>query len=366
LISGLPCESGVLLFEDGPFRRRLNDLGVPVEVARGIAGSIRVRRDGGALAALRAVPAVLGLALRVASRARHYDLIYANSQKAFIVAALAARLSRRRLVWHLHDILTAEHFGRLLRRAAVLAARLSGCAVIANSRATAEALVALGGGSVPISVIYQGIHEAPFAAVTAAQIAQTRRVLGGESLTYIGLFSRLAPWKGQKIFLQAIAEVPDAIGVIVGDGLFGEGDYAREVRAYVETLGLRDRVRLLGFREDVPALMRAMDVIVHASIAPEPFGRVVIEGMLAGRPVVASAGGGVLEILSDGTTGFLYEPGRADELAAVLRRILAAPDRGDDVAKAGQTHARQYFALTAANQQVLDFLQKYIGETKVN
>jgi glycosyltransferase involved in cell wall biosynthesis len=362
LIRVLPCTGDVLLFEDGPLRGRLGGVGVRVEVLRGVAGPIRVRRDGGAGAALCAVPSVLGLVLGVARRARAYDVIYANSQKAFIVSAVAARLTGRKLVWHLHDILTAEHFGPLARRAAVLAAKFSGCAVIANSRATADALVALG-GKMPVTVIYQGIDEAPFAAVTAAQIAGLRGGLGGERAVYVGLFSRLAPWKGQKLFLEAIALVPGVVGVIVGEGLFGEGDYAREVAAHVERLGLQERVRMLGFRDDVPALMRAMDVVVHASTAPEPFGRVVVEGMLAGRPVVASASGGVLEILEDGRTGFLFAPGDAGGLAAVLRGILASPDRGEGVAWAGRDHARRHFAIDAANARVLALINGFSSET---
>jgi glycosyltransferase involved in cell wall biosynthesis len=333
-------------------RHKLSALGTQTTILHGLAGPIRIRRNSGALAALLSIPAVLGLALRLARQARHYDLIYANSQKAFIVSAIAARLTGRKLVWHLHDILTADHFGPTARRAALLAAKVSRCAIIANSHATARALIALGGAKLPISVIHQGIDETPFAAVTQAQIAQLRAALGGETHTYIGLFSRLAPWKGQKLFLQAIAQLPGAIAVIAGDGLFGESDYARELETHIASLGLRDRVRLLGFRDDVPALMRAMDVIVHASTAPEPFGRVVVEGMLARRPVVASASGGVLEILEDGRTGFLFAPGDAGALAAVLQRILAAPDRGESVAQAGQDHARRHFALDAANEQV--------------
>jgi glycosyltransferase involved in cell wall biosynthesis len=179
------------------------------------------------------------------------------------------------------------------------------------------------------------------------------------------MFGRLAPWKGQKMFLEAIAMVPGVIGVIVGDGLFGEADYAREVAAYVDALGLRERVRLLGFRDDVPALMRAMDVIVHASTAPEPFGRVVVEGMLAGRPVVASASGGVLEILEDARTGFLFAPGDAGALASVLRGILASPDRGDGVAQAGQDHARRHFAIAAANARMQALISGFSYKTKI-
>ncbi len=364
LLSGLTSEAAVLLFEDGPFRASLRALDIPVEVVHGLAGPIRIRRDGGMLAAARAVPAVLGMVLRVAARARRYDLLYANSQKAFIVSAFAARLVRRKLVWHLHDILTAEHFSPLVRRAAVLAARMSGCEIIANSQATARAFKALGGNSARLSVIYQGIDEAPFAAVTPERIDALRRELGAQGQRYVGVFSRLAPWKGQRLFLEALAQVPDVVGVIVGAGLFGEGEYERELLAYVNKLGLRDRVRLLGFRDDVPALMRAMDVIVHSSIAPEPFGRVVIEGMLAGRPVVASAAGGVLEIVEDMKTGFLYEPGNAEALAKLLSRILADPDLADRVAQAGRSHALRHFTVQAASARVNDVLQRAFSGSK--
>jgi glycosyltransferase involved in cell wall biosynthesis len=142
------------------------------------------------------------------------------------------------------------------------------------------------------------------------------------------------------------------MGIIVGGPLFGEEAYAAELVRKVDALGLADRIRFLGFRSDIPVLMRSMDVVVHSSIAPEPFGRVVVEAMLAGRPVVASAAGGVLEIIEDGSTGWLYEPGSADALAKALRLVLDDNERAMSVAAFGQTHARENFTVAAAIRQV--------------
>ncbi len=202
-------------------------------------------------------------------------------------------------------------------------------------------------------MVHQGIDEAPFAAVSPDTVAALRAELGGgPGKKLLGVFGRLAGWKGQNIFLTALASVPDAKGVIVGDALFGEDEYAAALYRQVETSGLTDRVKFLGFRRDVPALMSAMDIIVHSSVAPEPFGRVVVEGMMAGRPVVASAAGGVLEIIEDERSGFLYEPGNAKALAAVMLRVMAEPELAFAVAQAGRQHARLHFSAKSSNNQI--------------
>ncbi len=102
-----------------------------------------------------------------------------------------------------------------------------------------------------------------------------------------------------------------------------------------------------------------MDVVVHCSVAPEPFGRVLVEAMLAGKPVVASAAGGVMEIVEDGVTGFLVPPGDVAALAAVLTRVLeSAPDITTGT-EAGREKARQHFSVKASIQQVENALMEF-------
>ena len=122
------------------------------------------------------------------------------------------------------------------------------------------------------------------------------------------MFGRLAAWKGQHVFIRALAGVPDLHAVIVGGALFGEEAYEADLKRLCAELGVADRVHFLGFRRDIPRLMRMMDLIVHASTAPEPFGRVLVEAMLARTPLIASRAGGALEIVQDRVSGRLVAP----------------------------------------------------------
>jgi glycosyltransferase involved in cell wall biosynthesis len=100
-----------------------------------------------------------------------------------------------------------------------------------------------------------------------------------------------------------------------------------------------------GFRADVPALMRACDVVLHTSTDPEPFGRVVVEGMLAGRPVVATDRGGPAEILAGSGAGLLVPAGDADALADALGGLLGNPERAVAMGRAGRERARRDFSV---------------------
>jgi glycosyltransferase involved in cell wall biosynthesis len=121
-------------------------------------------------------------------------------------------------------------------------------------------------------------------------------------------------------------------------------------------LKLEDRVHLLGFRADIPVLMRAVDVVLHTSVAPEPFGRIIVEGMLAGRPVVAARAGGTPEIVRHDSTGFLVPPGDDAMIADAVATLLADPGRRATMGRAGRERARQVFdidtMLAAVTKQI--------------
>jgi glycosyltransferase involved in cell wall biosynthesis len=334
----------VALLADGPFRARLAAAGVKVSVLAAGAGMLQVSRQGGKLRALSAVPAAIATAWRLAGLARGCDVIYPYSQKAAVVAMLAGRLAGRPVVWHLHDILSAAHFGTLQRRVAVTLGNRLARHVIANSAATRDAFVACGGDPARITVVPNGIDAAPFTTPSAAEIAALRTGLGIAGVTTVGLFGRLAPWKGQHVLIAALPALPGVQALIVGDALFGEQDYRDSLKAQAAALGVADRVHWLGFRTDVPALMRAVDVVLHTSTAPEPFGRVLVEGMLARRPVIATRDGAATEVLG-AQYAHLVRPGDPDDLAAAIRRVLAiAPAEAAAQAEAGFVRASRLFS----------------------
>lgn len=350
-VTKLPHAASVLLFQDGRFREMLEQAGIAVQVLAPSAVS-KVKKGSGLRAALAAAPAVAGLVWAVAARARRHDVIYANSQKAFVVGAFAAAMTGRQLVWRLRDVLDETHFSKTLINIVVRLANWKAVSVIANSQATKRAFGAAGGDLSRTFVAYPGVDEQPFSAVTDEQVVAARAVLGAAGQKLIGVFGRLSAWKGQDIFVEALALVPGAVGVIVGGALFGEAAFEAALREKIAALGLEERVRMLGFRDDVAVLMRAMDVVVHCSVAAEPFGRVVVEGMLAGKPVVASNAGGVVEIIEAGVTGFLVEPGDVAGLAAAVIRALTA----DSIALAGQAWVREHFSMQASINQITEVL----------
>jgi glycosyltransferase involved in cell wall biosynthesis len=338
--------STVVLFADGPFRERLREAGVVVEVLPGGSALHAVRRET-KLAKPGAMARVVKLAFQLVRIARQHDVIHANSQKAFVVACLVGALARRRVIWDLNDLMTPEHFSRLNIRIDVTLAHLCAALIIANSKASADALIEQGGPRSTMRVVYNGIPPEPFDAISDEDAAAVGRELGLTDVPVLGLFGRLSEWKGQHVAIDALATLPGVHLLIVGDALFGEQAYGAKLKAQVARLGLTSRVHFLGFRSDVERLMRFVNVVLHTSTSAEPFGRVIVEGMLARRPVIATRAGGVEEILEHDVTGLMVPPGDAGALARELRGLLADPCRADRIARAGRAHAEARFTVNA-------------------
>ena len=335
----------VCLLQEGPFAERLRELTVPTVLVDG-SGMANIRRGDSLAAAARALPALFGVMRGFVETARKHDVVYANTMKAIMLAALSYPLHRRPVIWHLRDLLTAEHFSVSLRLCCSLLPAFAIRTVIANSHATAEAYRRIGGRS-PMQVVYNGVDPTPFDAIEAA--TARRQLLSETGLAadrpIVGVFSRLARWKGQHVLIEALRQMPKLQAIIVGGALFGEDAYEAQLRADIAAAGLSDRVRLLGFRRDVPALMKGVDIVAHTSTAAEPFGRVIVEGMLAGKPVIATRAGGAAELIRDGETGLLVAPADAGALAAALRRLLADPAHAARMAAAGEAEARERFGV---------------------
>jgi glycosyltransferase involved in cell wall biosynthesis len=165
----------------------------------------------------------------------------------------------------------------------------------------------------------------------------------------VGLIGRISPWKGQHIFIRAAAVVhrdfPDARFFVIGAALFGEDQYDQEIRRLPGQLGIENIVEFAGFRKDVNRAMSELDLVVHASTKGEPFGQVILEAMAAGKPVVATNGGGVPEIVEDGRTGILVPMGDAEALAHAICRILSDPAEARALGDRARKRAADHFTL---------------------
>jgi glycosyltransferase involved in cell wall biosynthesis len=176
---------------------------------------------------------------------------------------------------------------------------------------------------------------------------------------------RLTPWKGHQTLLRAwpevLARTPDAHLLIVGEVAFWEDDYAAELHALADSLGIAHRVAWSGFRDDIPDVLRTVDLLVLAS-TDEPFGRVVIEGMAAGLPVVATASGGVPEIVRAGETGLLVPPEQPGPLGEAMAQVLAEPARARAMGAAGRTRAVECFDVRRVARQVEAVYDAMLGD----
>jgi glycosyltransferase involved in cell wall biosynthesis len=168
------------------------------------------------------------------------------------------------------------------------------------------------------------LDPALFDCVSDDQIARLRGELGLTGKRLVGIFSRLSPWKGQHVLIEALPRLAGVHALIVGDALFGEMEYKTMLMRRAVELGVSDRVHWLGFRDDIPVLMRTVDLVLHTSTSAEPFGRVIVEGMLARRPVLATNRGASVELLGEGHLG-LVPPDDPTALADAIERIFATP-----------------------------------------
>lgn len=358
LSAAFGARSEVLLLADGPFREALESRGVRVHVEA--LGALKHVKKETRIPGPAAFADAARIATHVSKRAKSHRVIYANSQKAFVVAAAAGLFARRPVVWHLRDILAPPHFSGTNVRAAVTLANLRAARVIANSRATAAAFTGAGGHESLVRVVHNGIDPAPFDAVTIESATAARAALRLPAGAFVvALFGRFHPWKGQQVLLEALARLPRVHALFVGAPLFGEEAFASALQAQAARTGVADRAHFLGFRADVPELMRAADVIVHASVYPEPFGRVIVEGMLAERPVIATRAGGVTEIIDD-ETGVLVPPNDAAAMAQAIESLAADPSRAANLAARGAARARAGFSVTAMVRGVEEAIRDLI------
>ncbi len=336
--------SQVVLLTDGALKNRLEDLDVKVEVLQAARSLAEVKVSSG-LASLKSIGDLWRLGKQIAQKSKDFDLIHANNQKGFVVSAIARLFGGAPVVWHLHDILTADIFSPTNRRIAVTLANWFATRVIVNSQATGDAFIAAGGKRQLLRTVYNGFSEEKFDCIDDHQTALRDELGIPSDRNLIGMFSRLSYWKGQHILLEAASMLPDVHVLLVGDALFGETEYTEKLKNIAAQESLRGRVHWLGFRQDIPELMKACDAIAHCSTAPEPFGRVIVEAQLAKRPAIATIGGGTSEIIENQITGLLIPPNNPQLLAEAMQQVFGDRSATQKMVKAAYIQAKTKFSI---------------------
>lgn len=364
------CRLQVLAPREGPLVRKVTAAGVDAQViafpprfaATGEAGASAGAVVGNLVAS---IPALLGYLRRLRSTLRREGagkpvIVHAHGFKAQVLAALASGRDVR-VIWHVHDYVSSRPVSR--RLLALLAPRTS--LIIANSASVAADVQRVCPTS-RVVPIYNGVDLDRFSPQgTALDLDTLGRVdessAGTVRIGIVGMFGR---WKGHAVLLHAIAQLRDVPlrAYVIGAQSYetaGSQVSEGELRQLATDLRISDRVVFTGAVEDVASAMRALDVVVHASTLPEPFGMVIAEAMACGRAVVVSHAGGAAELVEPQVDGLAHTPGDAANLADALRALIDDADlRSRLGAAARRTAERRFNAARVATE--LDVLYQQL------
>lgn len=347
---------------------------VPFPPALAQLGDSGLRRDSGRLGAawLRGAPAILrasaslsGYVQRLARVVREEapDIVHSNGLKMHLLACWL-RPRAWPLVWHIHDYVGRRPLMRRLLR--LHAGRAS--AVVAISRSVAADFAAICPGRPAAACVFNGVDLKRFSpAGPISRLADPAKGNGGpvEKLR-IGLVGTFARWKGHEVFLRALALLPRELrfrAYIVGAPVYetsGSQFTLEELQGLARRLGVGSRVVFTGFVRDTSAVMRALDVVVHASTAPEPFGLVIAEAMACGRPVIAAAHGGAAELVEAGVDALVHQPGDAAGLARCIRLLAGDASLRARLGRAARATALKRFDRRRTGAQMLSLYESLL------
>jgi glycosyltransferase involved in cell wall biosynthesis len=300
------------------------------------------------------------------------DLIHSNGIKTHCLVALADRANAL-VIWHVHDFLSARPMARRLLRMA--SRRMA--AAIAISPAVSADLEALGIARrtrvIANAVDVEKFTDVPGDGALLDTLAGLPAAPAG--CLRVGLVATYARWKGHDVFLEAAAKLHERLRAspvrfyVVGGPIYqtrGSQWTRSELRDLARALGIADCVGFIDFQANVAPLYQALDVVVHASTAPEPFGLTIIEAMACGRPVVASLAGGVTDIIRNGHDALGTSPGDVAALASVLQALLDDARLRERLGAAARQTACQRFAQDRIGPQVLGLYDEVLALGRVS
>ena len=285
-------------------------------------------------------------------------LVHSNGIKAHATATVAAP-KRARVIWHVHDYL-----GTRRATARLLQAFSSGpAAIVANSDSVRQDVIDALGRQDAVRRIYNAVDLSVFRPDGSTfDLAKASGLGPDHGLFRVGLVATFAHWKGHRVFLDALAQVSGDLpvrGYVIGGPIYRTADSQRtleELQRYAAENGLADKVGFTGHLSDVAPAMRALDVVVHASTRPEPFGMAIVEGLASGRAVVAVREGGARELFDDGVEALGHNMGDADDLARQLRRLASDAALRASLGRAARAAAEQRFS---PDRMADEFLRVY-------
>jgi len=330
----------VILPDAGPLKTELEKLSIKVVVAPVLKVYRDMFRPGNMVGFLRDTRKGLSIVNKL-HKHHAFDVVYSNTL-AVMLGMIFARRKKIKHVWHVHEIIVHPNF--IAKAYPVLLSRYAD-RIICNSEATKDNLVKrINSLEKKCTVVYNGLDIPPLA--REAKGALPVQFLPEDIvITLVGRISRL---KGHKWLLDTYYNYlsgTKARLLFVGSPVPGQEHYLKEVETIIEELGSSDRITILPFTKDLDPVWQATDIAVMPSTEAESFGLVALEAMIAQKPIVASALGGLLEIVVDNKTGYLIEPGNSEKLAEAIANLMNDISLREALGKNGRERAIAEFSL---------------------
>ncbi len=360
----------LVLGEDGPLsadarERGVDTLIVPFPRALARLGDSQKNPLSVVAALVKAIAGTLKYKRKLARiiESKRPDIIHTNGFKMHVLGAWAR--SGTPLVWHIHDyVSTRPAMSRILH------VFQKACAVaIVNSKSVGCDLRELL-PSLKIVPIYNAIDLQRFSPAGPSMDLDAACGLSRATpnSVRVGLVATFARWKGHKTFLEALALLsPDVPvrGYVIGGPIYqtdGSQWTIVELQKEVDRLGLNGRVGFTGFVPEPATAMRSLDIVIHASTQPEPFGMVIVEAMACGTAVIVSSGGGACELFQEGENALSHSPGDAAVLAQQIQRLARDEGLRRRLAVAGRATAERLYPGKRLARELIGLYGEIRGE----
>jgi glycosyltransferase involved in cell wall biosynthesis len=292
-----------------------------------------------------------------------FDLVHTNTIQSQLCASIATKLLGMKLLWHEHNIQPPG----FRRRIITFLANILPDKIIAVSNAVRKSYLPYIRHPEKIITVHNGIsievlHEAKESSTNI------RKEFGiPEKMAIVGMMSVLRPWKGHEYFLKAATfvkkEYPNVNFLIVGEEpLVKDKGYKKYLIDLSNQMGISDSVIFTGFRQDVVGILSQIDILVSASVLPDPFPTIILESMALGVPIVATNVGGVVEMIEDEITGYLVPPGDAVEMGGKILRLLNEPEKKREMGLKGKERAKHFFTVKKFINGIENVYESLLGE----
>lgn len=367
LIEGLPKDvfsCDVFLPDNGPLADHIRALGFSVHVGE----VVKVGRSMFSLSGIFKVPVQIRNSVRFIDRSiggKKIDLVYTNTVAVF-GGAFWARMRRIPHVWHVREVIEKP---RLVSRFFQLLVGAMSKSTISNSHSTRDWVV--GGNSknaLTSHVVWNGVRALSDSEISSRnsneQMRNIKARLGVPADRVVLLLpGRINAWKGQDLLVAALGElkssgISNVFAMIVGSPPPGQEYLAQKLQESIANQGIDKEAKIFAFVDSLHDHYSIADVVVVPSRLPEPFGRVAIEAMSYGIPVIAARHGGLSEIVESGDSGILFEPNDASDLASAIRTLCEDSDLRCRMGQRARIRQREKFSLESYQQGVMKILRE--------